>query len=146
MALKVSVTARDKSVFVVFVSGSIDTNTYTVLEKELAVLLAKSPKVVVIDMKDVPYISSMGLSTILKSKKDLEKQGGTFLMVNLQPQVKKLVAVEIDKRFFENIQKQFEQAKNFQLVQGDFLKQDLFAFEPGFRILARIPDIVSNYR
>ena len=90
MALKVSVTARDKSVFVVFVSGSIDTNTYTVLEKELAVLLAKSPKVVVIDMKDVPYISSMGLSTILKSKKDLEKQGGTFLMVNLQPQVKKV--------------------------------------------------------
>ncbi len=60
--------------------------------------------------------------------------GFGVLTAHLQPQVKKLIAVEIDKRFFENIQKQFEQAKNFQLVQGDFLKQDLFAFEPGFRI------------
>lgn len=60
--------------------------------------------------------------------------GFGVLTAHLQPQVKKLVAVEIDKRLSKGIQNQFAHAKNFHLVQGDFLKQDLFAFEPGSRI------------
>ena len=66
--------------------------------------------------------------------------------MHLQPQVKKLIAVEIDKRLCENIQNQFAHADNFYLVQGDFLKQDLFAFAPVFRIrvIVNIPYNITS--
>ncbi|NIA30979.1 MAG: ribosomal RNA small subunit methyltransferase A [Actinobacteria bacterium] len=72
--------------------------------------------------------------------------GFGILTVHLQPQVKKLIAVEIDKRLYENIQNQFAHADNFDLVQGDFLKQDIFAFEPGFRIrlIGNIPYNITS--
>ncbi len=44
-------------------------------------------------MEAVTYISSMGLNVMLKAKKYVEKNGGIFIITNLQPQVKKVFEI-----------------------------------------------------
>jgi len=90
MGIEVSRNQKSAGVFVVSVTGSIDTNTYAVLEKELDSILAGSPKAIVLDMKDVNYMSSAGVRVVLKTKKMLLGNKGEFSLVNLQPQIKKV--------------------------------------------------------
>ena len=73
-------------------SGSIDTETYSLLEEKVNPFL-KQAKAIIFDMKDVSYISSMGLSVIFRIKKNLEDSSGTIAIINLQPQVKKVFEI-----------------------------------------------------
>jgi anti-anti-sigma factor len=38
-------------------------------------------------MTGVNYISSSGVRTVIKTKKQLQQRGGSLVMVNLQPQI-----------------------------------------------------------
>ncbi|MFH1644973.1 MAG: STAS domain-containing protein [Candidatus Omnitrophota bacterium] len=90
MGIQVSKIEKSTGVFVVAISGSIDTNTYAVLEKELDAILQCSPKAMVLDMKDVNYMSSAGVRVVLKAQRIMQKNKGEFSMVNLQPQIRKV--------------------------------------------------------
>ena len=106
MGLKVAVEKRGEGDFVVSPSGSIDTQTYAEFEAELKSLLVSSTRVLMINMAEVTYISSMGISTILNAKKFIQQHGANFIMTNLQPQIK--LAFEIinalsDMRIFQSV-------------------------------------------
>ena len=88
MALKINVDKAKEGVFVVSAAGSIDTETSAEMEKTLSPILAIA-KAIVLNMEGVDYISSMGISVIFNSKKAIEAKGGSFLMTNLQPQIKR---------------------------------------------------------
>ena len=88
MGLTVKVYEKEVAVFVVSVSGSLDSATYQDLEKKVTPFLIDSTKALILDLKGLEYISSMGVSVILRAKKILEDLGGNFMMVNLQPQIK----------------------------------------------------------
>ncbi len=90
MSLKINITEKDKGVFIVSCLGVIDTNTYSVLKEKIDFLVRTDVKVVVLDMEGVNYVSSMGVSTILNAKKSFEKEGIVFIILSLQPQVKKV--------------------------------------------------------
>ena len=90
MSLEVRVTKERDSVYTLYLAGSLDTNTYRSLEKEVEPILEKKAKVVVFDMEGVTYISSMGISVILRTKRIVEGNSGTFITMNLKPQVKKV--------------------------------------------------------
>ena len=90
MGIQVSRNEKSIGVFVISISGSIDTNTYSVLEKEIELTMQSSPKAIVLDMKDVNYISSAGVRVVLKAQKMMRKNKGEFSLVNLQPQIKKV--------------------------------------------------------
>jgi anti-anti-sigma factor len=90
-SLKVKVTKKkEKGVFKVAPVGSIDTETYSILEEKLKPLLVPSTKALVFDMSGVEYVSSMGLSVIFRAKLNLTEQGATLAIVNAQPQIKKV--------------------------------------------------------
>ena len=93
MALKVAVNKKEEGSFTVTLLGSLDTATYTILENAVEEILKTSPKVLIFDMSGVSYISSMGVSAILKTKKAVEEGNGKFFITNLQPQVKKVFDV-----------------------------------------------------
>ena len=44
-------------------------------------------------MKHVEYLSSVGVRVILKAKKMLKKQGGSIVLVHLQPQIQKVFEI-----------------------------------------------------
>ena len=107
MNLTVNVDKKGEGAFAVSCSGSIDSITYRELEKTLSPLLSVSTKVIILNMEGVNYISSMGISTVLKVKKAVEEAKGSFIMTNLQPQIK--VVFEIIKalpnmRIFESME------------------------------------------
>ena len=107
MPLSVTIEEKDKGAFRVTPDGSIDSNTYTILEEKLEPVLAGSPKSMVIDMSEVSYISSLGLNAILKTKKSMEGMGATLILTKLQPQVKKvfdIVAALPSMNVFESVE------------------------------------------
>ncbi len=93
MSLEINIEKRQQGTFIVSPSGSIDSETYMELENKLQPVFEAAPKAIVFDMKKVGYISSMGIGVILTTKKTLEKAGGMVMMVNLQPQIKKVFDV-----------------------------------------------------
>jgi anti-sigma B factor antagonist len=88
MALSVRIYEKDPCVFVAALGGSLDSSTYQDLEKKLQPFLMESTRALILDLKSLEYISSMGVSTILKAKKVVEEFGASFAMVNLQPQIR----------------------------------------------------------
>lgn len=94
MPLTVTSVEKQPGVFVVSAYGSLDTVTYGILEQKIDYLISSgAAKVITLDMKGIEYISSMGVRVILKTKKELARRGGTFLIANVQPQIKRVFEI-----------------------------------------------------
>jgi anti-anti-sigma factor len=110
--------------FVVTCDGSLDTNTYPVLERQIDQILARDPEVVVFDMKRLKYISSMGLRVILKTNKAVKGAGGMVHLMHLQPQIRKvfeIIQALPSLNVFASIQEmdQYLDAMQSKVIQGD---------------------------
>ena len=90
MSLTVTAKQPRVGVFVISPVGYIDSDTYSILEDGLDLILESSPSEIVFDMKSVDYISSAGIRVILKVGKAQKKNEGKIILVHLQPQVKKV--------------------------------------------------------
>ncbi len=93
MALTVTKQETRAGVFKVHPVGSLDSDTYSILEKSIDTILKHAPTEIVLDMESVHYMSSAGIRIILKAKRDLKNQGGNLLLVNLQPPVQKVLDI-----------------------------------------------------
>ncbi len=90
MPLKVTVQDKGNGTYLILPEGSIDANTFMTLQNEIDAVLAKSPKVIIFNMMDVKYVSSAGVGVVLLAEQELQPKNGKVLMVNLQPQIKKV--------------------------------------------------------
>lgn len=93
MALKVNSAETRPGVFTVSPIGSLDGNTYTILEDTVDLVLEQLPDVIVFDMEFHDYINSMGVRVLLKTKKTLEKNDGKIIFMHLQRQIKKVFEI-----------------------------------------------------
>jgi len=90
MPLKVKSTTRGPGVIIVSPIGSIDANTYYVLDEKMDEILKQQPDVIIFDMEFADYISSTGIRVLLKTKKALKATDGRMVFMNLQPQIQKV--------------------------------------------------------
>ncbi|UCH89590.1 MAG: STAS domain-containing protein [Thermoplasmata archaeon] len=74
----------------VIVKGKIDANTALDLESRLNSIISDKKFKLIIDMKDVDFISSAGLRVLLAGLKETKKNDGELVLVGLQPQVKEV--------------------------------------------------------
>ncbi|MBB5941917.1 STAS domain-containing protein [Xanthomonas sp. 3307] len=74
-------------------SGRLDTHTYQALDEALAPLLATPITTLVLDVSHLDYISSAGIRSIFKARKVLAARDGRVLVVNPQPQIRKVFDV-----------------------------------------------------
>jgi len=88
MALKITVNEKEPGVFVVSPAGPIDTENAH--EFEQALKKHSEAKAIILDMKKVTYITSMGLSVIFKTKLLLEQKKSVLLITNLPTRVQKV--------------------------------------------------------
>ncbi|MFH1359531.1 MAG: STAS domain-containing protein [Candidatus Omnitrophota bacterium] len=93
MALDIKVIKKKDYIYQVDLSGSLDSETYQQLEEELNELIDEKTKAVILDMKGVDYISSAGIGVIMGAQKALKNKFATLTLVNLQPQIKKVLDV-----------------------------------------------------
>ena len=94
-SMQLNVTAKEKSPGVQILSliGSLNTNTFPLLEKEVNVVLEKSPDVLIFDLEQLEYLSSAGIRVILKANKAMKKKNGKAMFANMQPQIKKVFEI-----------------------------------------------------
>ena len=72
--------------------GRLDTTTAPQME-ELVRTELSGKKEVVLDLKDLVYISSAGLRIFLQGHKQMMKQGGSFVLMNVTEEVKEILEV-----------------------------------------------------
>ncbi len=107
MSLKVTVKEKRPGIFFVTPEGSLDTNTYIILENEVNKLLNTSTSMMVFDLEKLDYISSMGVRVIAKAKKFLKRTEGITVILNLQPQIKKvfeIIKAMPSEQIFESVE------------------------------------------
>jgi len=77
-------------VAVVVISGRVDSLSAVTLESELTKVM-KNHKKIVLDMKNVEYVSSAGVRTIMKVLQSTQKSGGGLKLASLSNTVKEVL-------------------------------------------------------
>ena len=93
MSLDIEIYKSENGRCQIELKGRLDTHTSQKLETSLANLDAGELPIQILDMQNLNYISSAGLRCIFKAKKVVVAGGGRLLLVNLQPQVKKVLDI-----------------------------------------------------
>ena len=93
MSLEIAVTSEANDGKRISIAGSLDSNTAPDLQNNIDSEIKASVSTTIIDFKDLDFLSSAGLRVIFKAKKLMDNNGGTFLLVNLQAQIKKVFEI-----------------------------------------------------
>ncbi len=93
MPLEIAITAEANNGIRISIVGSLDGNTAPDLQQIIDAEINESVRTTIIDFKNLDYLSSAGLRVIFKTKRVMDDSGGKFLLVNLQPQIKKVFEI-----------------------------------------------------
>jgi anti-sigma B factor antagonist len=81
-------------------TGDIDINTSPDVKKSFDKMISSKKGKVVINLKDVGYVDSSGLATLVEILKNLRSYGGKLKLTNLTGKVKGLFEItKLDKLF-----------------------------------------------
>jgi anti-sigma B factor antagonist len=86
-------TEHINDVAVVSLKGRLDINTHGQLETELNAFAAKGQTKVLVDVKELDYISSAGLRVLLSGAKQFKKINGTIALASLAPTVRQVFEI-----------------------------------------------------
>ena len=93
MELTVKIKQKDSGTVTVSPVGSLDSETYRLLDMEIGGLIAEPIETLVLDLADVDFITSSGVGAITKAKSMLSQRGADLAIINLQPQVEKVFEI-----------------------------------------------------
>ena len=109
-SLSVSANEESAGLFIIHPVGSINTNTYPILKKEMEWIFESKPEIILFDMKQVNYVNLRGLRVILKTIIKMNLRSGKVYLTNLQPEIKEMFEVMNDAlpEWFFGSRKQLE--------------------------------------
>jgi anti-sigma B factor antagonist len=93
MSLDIIITPEENNSKRISITGSLDSNTSPALQQRIDDEINESVSTTIIDFKNLDFLSSAGLRVIFKTKKVMDNSGGKLLLVNLQPQIKKVFEI-----------------------------------------------------
>jgi anti-anti-sigma factor len=73
--------------------GRLDTQTYAQCEQRLQPLLTSATRVLVFDMAQLDYMSSMGLRVLMRTSKALAALGAKCILTRLQPPIRTVINI-----------------------------------------------------
>jgi len=89
--MPLSIDQQEKDGFIVlFLKGELDTSTAPQLAPVMEGLQENPPKMLVLDLARLDYISSAGLRYVFQMKKLMKSSGGDFVISEPSPQVRKV--------------------------------------------------------
>ena len=88
MTLDVKIVEKDSGVYVITPVGDITTETYKKLDDVLTPIVAGNLHALVLDLKGVSYISSMGLGVLFRAKQQVNSKGASVMIINPQARIK----------------------------------------------------------
>ena len=90
MTLTIKSEQKAADVFIVHMAGSLNSNTYPALEDQMADIMKRAPRIIVLNMQQLDYLSSAGIRVILKARDALKQYEGKLVFMHLQPQIRKV--------------------------------------------------------
>lgn len=93
MPLTVRIKQKDSGTVTIAPIGSLDSQTYRLLDTEINGIVTDSIETLVLDMVGVDFITSAGVGTITKATTRLNQRGADLAMINLRPQVEKVFEI-----------------------------------------------------
>ena len=90
MPLSIEIHAEPHEGKRISLAGSLDTDTASQLQDKIDHEIDSTVHMVIMDLKRLEFLSSAGLRVIFKTKKLMESHHGKFMLLNLQPQVRKV--------------------------------------------------------
>ena len=90
MSLEIEIHAEPNEGKRISLAGSLDTDTAPQLQDKIDQTIDSTVHMVIMDMKRLEFLSSAGLRVIFKLKKQMDNHEGKFMLLNLQPQVRKV--------------------------------------------------------
>ncbi len=124
MSLNTTISDETNAVIRVAIAGSLDSNTAPELQQSLDDAVNDSILGIIIDFKDLDFISSAGLRVIFKTKKLMTGRGGKLYLANLQPQIKKVFDI-IKALDGMNVFKDQQEMDDYLSDMQDKVKEDL---------------------
>ena len=92
MALKIHVETQETTARVAL-DGRLDTVTAPELEQAMEAQLSPEVDTLILDLKDLSFVSSAGLRIFAKLRKLMKSREGNIYFASLQPQVKKVLDI-----------------------------------------------------
>jgi anti-sigma B factor antagonist len=74
-------------------NGRLDSNTSQGFEQKIFQAITDGSKHMVVDFKDLDYISSAGLRVILKATKAIKREDGQIMLCDMQDYVKEVFEI-----------------------------------------------------
>ena len=90
MPLEIEIHAEPNEGKRISLAGSLDTDTAPQLQDKIDQTIDSTVHMVIMDLKRLEFLSSAGLRVIFKLKKQMDSHEGKFMLLNLQPQVRKV--------------------------------------------------------
>lgn len=90
MPLEVTITDEPKNGKRISLAGSLDTDTAPQLQARVDESIDSSVTALILDMKDLEFLSSAGLGVIFMAMKELKNRQGRIMLINLQPQIQRV--------------------------------------------------------
>ena len=84
---------KQESISIFKLSGRLDSNTSQGFEKKIFDAISDGSKSMIVDFKDLDYISSAGLRVILKATKALNREDGKIMLCSMQDYVKEVFEI-----------------------------------------------------
>ncbi len=108
LSVKISEYPHDKGITLLTVKGYIDTTTASEFEEKFHSVIVEKKTKLVIDLKDVGYISSAGWGIFISEIKGIRNQKGDLVLVGMSPEV-----TEVFKMLeFDSILKSFSNVES----------------------------------
>ena len=124
MALQIDINHKTDEFWEVSLTGSLDTDTATQLEKELAQIFVPESKKLMFNMAGLEYVSSAGIRIIAMASKKMKENSGTIAMTSLQPQIEKVFEIVKALPNFGVFKDEAEADAYFDLMQKKVLNGD----------------------
>ena len=124
MALQIDINHKTDEFWEVSLTGSLDTDTATQLEKELAQIFVPDSKKLLFNMTGLEYVSSAGIRIIAMASKKMKENSGTIAMTGLQPQIEKIFEIVKALPNFGIFKDEAEADAYFDLMQKKVLYGD----------------------
>lgn len=84
---------KQDDIAVFSISGSLDSNTAPGFEEKLMNAIGEGQNKIVVDFKDLDYISSAGLRVLNKATKKLKHSDGKIVLCSMQDYIKEVFEI-----------------------------------------------------
>jgi anti-anti-sigma factor len=93
MSLNIQAVQTNTRTAQITLSGRLDSETVGDLDREIHNFVASGSKIIILDMASLEMVTSAGVGMIMKTQTTLAKRAGELMMLNMQPQIKKVFEI-----------------------------------------------------